>query len=74
MRKLSVEPLGALPFAGLADDRLLAVTSSSVSAVQHYLDALPIAAGIAVQGAAGPRLLAGNLLLARMRDRLAQAT
>jgi diguanylate cyclase (GGDEF)-like protein len=70
MRKLSGEPFGIQPFAGLGDDRLVPIISSSVSAIQHYLDALPIAAGVVVQGAAGPRLLAGNSLLGRMRDRL----
>jgi diguanylate cyclase (GGDEF)-like protein len=43
----------------------------TASAVQNYLDALPIAAGVAVLGPERPRFLARNALLQRLCDRLA---
>ncbi|WP_253717853.1 bifunctional diguanylate cyclase/phosphodiesterase [Sphingomonas sp. AP4-R1] len=70
MRKISSEIAGALSVDSVTAELMAPYASASVSALQHYLDALPIAAGVAVMGEAGPRLLASNDHIVRMRNRL----
>jgi diguanylate cyclase (GGDEF)-like protein len=70
MRKVSGELLSAQPLGGVAADVLAPLGSAAISALQHYLDALPIAAAVAVLGEGGPRFLARNALMVRMRSRV----
>ncbi|MDO6414815.1 EAL domain-containing protein [Sphingomonas sp. BIUV-7] len=73
MGKISGGLIRTQPFAGAPGDMALSFPSASATALQQYLDALPIAAGVAVLGDNGPRFLARNEHLVRMRNRVPDA-
>jgi diguanylate cyclase (GGDEF)-like protein len=70
MRKISGELVSAQPLDGVAAELMAPYASASVAALQHYLDALPIAAAVVVMGDGAPRFLARNELMLRMRNRV----
>lgn len=69
MRKISSELYSAQPLVGFVADVAPPAGSASASALQQYLDALPIAAAVVVLGEEGPRSIARNQQIVRIRNR-----